>query len=43
MTDTSLTLTFLGTSHGVPDVDRYCSSTLLDGENSSEPSKKLEN
>lgn len=29
MTDTSLTLTFLGTSHGVPDVDRYCSSTLL--------------
>ncbi|MCQ2430007.1 MAG: MBL fold metallo-hydrolase [Clostridia bacterium] len=25
----SLTLTFVGTSHGVPDVDRYCSSTLV--------------
>lgn len=29
MSDTTLTLTFLGTSHGVPDVDRYCSSALL--------------
>ena len=29
MSDSSLTLTFIGTSHGVPDVDRYCSAALL--------------
>lgn len=29
MSESTLTLTFLGTSHGVPDVDRYCSAALL--------------